>query len=163
MRASSRSTALRSATAPAATNAMLVVTGTEFLLSMVEARWAARNGEGRKMESQLKAQQELGRIEQQLERLQSLPGQDQDIRGQIQQLHDRIHDLRAQVAAHFSAWQKAELARNPQRPLMLEYVERIFANWTEIHGDRGFADDHAMVCGMARFHGHEVVVIGHQK
>jgi len=154
---------LRSATAPAATNAMLVVTGTEFLLSMVEARWAARNGDGSKMESQLKAQQELGRIEQQLERLQSLPGQDQDIRGQIQQLHDRIHDLRAQVAAHFSAWQKAELARNPQRPLMLEYVERIFTNWTEIHGDRGFADDHAMVCGMARFHGQEVAVLGHQK
>ena len=154
---------MRSATAPAATNAMLVVTGTEFLLSMVEARWAARNGDGSKMESQLKAQQELGRIEQQLERLQSLPGQDQDIRGQIQQLHDRIHDLRAQVAAHFSAWQKAELARNPQRPLMLEYVERIFTNWTEIHGDRGFADDHAMVCGMARFHGQEVAVLGHQK
>jgi len=154
---------LRSATAPAATNAMLVVTGTEFLLSMVEARWAARNGDGSKMESQLKAQQELGRIEQQLERLQSLPGQDQDIRGQIQQLNDRINDLRAQLAAHFSAWQKAELARNPQRPLMLEYVERIFTNWTEIHGDRGFADDHAMVCGMARFHGQEVAVLGHQK
>ena len=154
---------MRSATAPAATNATLVVTGTEFLLSMVEARWAARNGDGSKMESQLKAQQELGRIEQQLERLQSLPGQDQDIRRQIQQLHDRIHDLRAQVAAHFQAWQKAELARNPQRPLMLEYVERIFTNWTEIHGDRGFADDHAMVCGMARFHGQEVAVLGHQK
>jgi acetyl-CoA carboxylase carboxyl transferase subunit alpha len=154
---------LRTATAPAATNAMLVVTGTEFLLSMVEARWAARNGDGSKMESQLKAQQELGRIEQQLGRLQALPGQDEDVRSQIQQLHDRIHDLRAQVSAHFKAWQKAELARNPQRPLTLEYVERIFTNWTEIHGDRGFADDHAMVCGMARFHGHEVAVIGHQK
>jgi acetyl-CoA carboxylase carboxyl transferase subunit alpha len=154
---------LPSTTAPAVTNAMLVVTGTEFLLSMVETRWAARNGDGRKMESQLRAQQELGKIEQQLERLQSLPGQDDDVRGQIRQLHDRIHDLRAQVSAHFSAWQKAELARNPQRPLTLEYVERIFTNWSEIHGDRGFADDHALVCGMARFHGHEVVVIGHQK
>src|ERR1700690_825211 len=158
-----RSAGLQAATAPAATNAMLVVTGTEFLLSMVEARWAARNGDGRKMESQLRAQQELGKIEQQLERLQGLPGQDEDVRGQIQQLHDRIHDLRAQVSAHFSAWQKAELARNPQRPLMLANVERIFTNWSEIHGDRGFADDHAMVCGMSRFHGQEVGVIGHQK
>jgi acetyl-CoA carboxylase carboxyl transferase subunit alpha len=154
---------LPSATASAATNAMLVVTGTEFLLSMVETRWAARNGDGTKMESQLKAQQELGRIERQLERLHSLPGQDEDVRSQIQQLHDRIHTLQAQVSAHFTAWQKAELARNPQRPLTLEYVERIFTNWSEIHGDRGFADDHAMVCGMARFHGQEVVVIGHQK
>jgi len=154
---------LQSATAPVATNPMLAVAGTEFLLSMVEAGWAARNGNGSKMESQLRAQQELGRIEQQLERLQALPGQDEDIRSQIQQLHDRIHALRTQVSAHFSAWQKAELARNPQRPLTLEYVERIFTNWSEIHGDRGFADDHAMVCGMARFHGHEVAVIGHQK
>ena len=150
-------------TASAATNAMLVVTGTEFLLSMVETRWAARNGDGRKMESELKAQQELGRIERQLERLHSLPGQDDDVRGQIQQLHDRIQTLQAQISAHFTAWQKAELARNPQRPLTLEYVDRIFTNWSEIHGDRGFADDHAMVCGMARFHGQEVAVIGHQK
>src|ERR1700731_103951 len=104
---------LQSATAAAATNAMLVVTGTEFLLSMVEARWAARNGDGRKMESQLRAQQELGRIEQQLGRLQSLPENDEDVRVQIRVLHDRIHDLRTQLSAHFSAWQKAELARNP--------------------------------------------------
>ena len=130
---------------------------------MVEHRWSAANGNGPKMESQLKAQQELGRIEQQLERLHALPGQDEDVRGQIQQLHDRIQALQAQVAAHFTAWQKAELARNPQRPLMLEYVDRIFSHWSEIHGDRGFADDHAMVCGMARFHGQEVMVIGHQK
>src|SRR5579864_1693305 len=164
MRASvQRSATLPSVTAPAATNAMLVVAGTEFLLSMVETRWASRNGDVRKMESQLKAQQELGRIERQLERLHSLPGQDDDVRGQIQQLHDRIQTLHAQIAAHFSAWQKAELARNPQRPLTLEYVDRIFTNWSEIHGDRGFADDHAMVCGMARFHGQEVMVIGHQK
>src|SRR5216684_8460551 len=103
-----RSAVLQSATAPAAPNAMLVVTGAEFLLSMVEAGWAARNGDGRKMESQPRAQQELGRIEQQLERLQSLPGQDEEVRSQIRQHHDRIHDLRAHVSAHFSAWQKAE-------------------------------------------------------
>ena len=154
---------MQTAAVPAVRNAMLVVTGTEFLLSMVEHRWSAANGNGMEMESQLKAQQELGRIEQQLERLHALPGQDEDVRGQIQQLHERIHALQAQVAAHFTAWQKAELARNPQRPLMLEYVDRIFTHWSEIHGDRGFADDHAMVCGMARFHGQEVAVIGHQK
>src|SRR5271167_1959553 len=93
------SAGLQSATTPVATNAALVVTGTEFLLSMVEARWAARNGDDRKMESQLRAQQELGKIEQQLERLQSLPGQDEAIRSQIQQLHDRIQALQAQVSA----------------------------------------------------------------
>jgi acetyl-CoA carboxylase carboxyl transferase subunit alpha len=149
--------------APAVTNAMLAVTGAEFLLSMVESRWAARNGDGSKMESQLKAQQELGRIEDQLAKLQSLPGQDEDIRGQIRQLHDRIHALRDQVATHFSAWQKTELARHPQRPYTLDYLERIFTGWSEIHGDRGFADDPAIICGMARFQDQEVMVIGHQK
>jgi len=148
---------------PVVADGMLAAIGTEFLLSMVEARWASRNGDDSKMESELKAQQELGKIEQQLERLRALPGQGDDVRSQIEQLHERIHSLRAQVAAHFTSWQKAELARNPQRPLMLEYVDRIFTNWSEIHGDRSFADDHAMVCGMARFHGQEVVVIGHQK
>jgi len=142
---------------------MLAVTGAEFLLSMVESRWAARNGDGSKMESQLRAQQELGKIEEQLARLQSLPGQDEDTRNQIRQLHDRIHALRTQVASHFSAWQKTELARHPQRPYTLDYLERIFTDWSEIHGDRGFADDPAIICGMARFQGQEVMVIGHQK
>jgi len=154
---------LQSAAAPAVSNAMLVITGAEFLLSMVETRWAARNGDASKMESRLKAEQELGKIEQQLGNLQSLPGQDEDARKQIQQLHERIHALREQVSVHKPAWLKAELARNPQRPLTSEYIERIFTDWSEIHGDRRFADDHAMICGMARFHGEEVIVIGHQK
>jgi len=55
------------------------------------------------------------------------------------------------------------MARHPQRPYTLDYVERIFTDWSEIHGDRGFADDPAIVCGMARFHGEEVLIVGHQK
>ena len=61
------------------------------------------------------------------------------------------------------AWEKTELARHPQRPYPLDYIERIFTDWSEIHGDRGFADDPAIICGMARFHGEEVMIIGHQK
>ena len=154
---------MQPAAAQPVTNAMLAVTGVELLLSMLESRWDGRNDDSRKMESQLKAQQELGKIEEQLARLQSLPGQDEATRDQIRQLHDRIHALRKQVAAHFSAWEKTELARHPQRPYTLDYVERIFTDWSEVHGDRGFADDPAIVCGMARFQGQEVMVIGHQK
>jgi acetyl-CoA carboxylase carboxyl transferase subunit alpha len=142
---------------------MLALTSAEFLLSLVETRWAARNGDFRKMESQLKAQQELEQIEEQITRLESLPGQDEQTRQQIQQLHDRIHALHSQVSADVGAWQKTELARHPQRPYTLDYVERIFTDWSEIHGDRGFSDDPAIVCGMARFQGEEVMVIGHQK
>jgi len=115
------------------------------------------------MESQLKAQQELEKIERQLSGLQELPGQGADIRDQIQQLHDRIRDLRQQVTIHSVAWQKTELARHPQRPQTMDYVERLFTDFSEIHGDRGFGDDHAMVGGMARFHGHQVMVIGTHK
>ena len=141
----------------------MALNGAEFLLSMVESRWVPPNGDGRKMEPQMKAPQELERIEQQLERLQSMPGQDEDIRGQIQQLHDRIHALRSQVVVKSPAWLKTELARHPQRPYTLDYVEHIFTDWSEIHGDRGFGDDPAIVCGMARFHGEEVLVVGQQK
>src|SRR5208282_981470 len=61
------------------------------------------------------------------------------------------------------ALERVELARHPQRPYTLDYVERIFTDWSEIHGDRGFRDDPAIVCGMARFHGEEVVIVGQQK
>jgi acetyl-CoA carboxylase carboxyl transferase subunit alpha len=71
--------------------------------------------------------------------------------------------LRHDVAASNTAWAKAELARHPQRPYTLDYIERIFTEWSEIHGDRGFADDPAIVCGMARFHGEDVMIVGHQK
>src|SRR5208282_1087754 len=68
-----------------------------------------------------------------------------------------------QVTIHSVAWQKTELARHPQRPQTMDYVERLFTDFSEIHGDRGFGDDHAMVGGMARFHGHQVMVIGTHK
>ena len=64
---------------------------------------------------------------------------------------------------HLTAYQKVQLARHPQRPYFLDYVERIFTDWSEIHGDRRFGDDAALLCGMARFHGEEVMAMGTQK
>src|SRR2546422_7669556 len=153
----------QAAAAPAMGNAVLVVTGAEFLLSMVEARWAARNGDGRKMDAGHKSQQELQKIEQQLKKVQSLDGQDESTHREIQQLQERIELLRKQMSSHVSAWEKTELARHPQRPYALDYIERIFSEWSEIHGDRGYADDAAILCGMARFAGDAVMIVGHQK
>src|SRR6266545_6277621 len=62
-----------------------------------------------------------------------------------------------------TAFERVQLARHPDRPYTLDFVERMFENFVELHGDRRFADDPAMVCGTARFHGLPVVVIGHQK
>jgi len=67
------------------------------------------------------------------------------------------------TAAKRTAWQKVELARHPQRPYTLDYVKMLLEGFSEIHGDRGFADDPAIVCGMARFHGIPVLAVGHQK
>jgi acetyl-CoA carboxylase carboxyl transferase subunit alpha len=136
----------------------------EFLLSMVESLWAASaNGSGIKMNAALKAQQELEKVEQQIAQMEAVAGEDKDAHRQLEELRERVEALRKQIYAHLNAWEKTELARNPLRPNTLEYVERIFTDWSEIHGDRGFADDPAIVCGMARFHGEEVVVLGHQK
>lgn len=139
------------------------IIGTEFLLSIVESHNVRRNGNTVKMESGLKAQQELEKIEQQIERLQALEGQNEETRRQVKQLHDRVNDLRREVSSHLNAWERTEMARHPQRPYTLDYVERIFTDWSEIHGDRSFADDPAIVCGLARFHGEEVLIVGHQK
>lgn len=62
-----------------------------------------------------------------------------------------------------TAWRKTELARHPQRPYPMDFIEHIFTDFSEIHGDRAFGDDAAMVCGMARFDGEEVVVIANRK
>jgi len=151
------------AAAAAGANGRQMVVGADFLLSMVETHWTARNRDASKMESGLRAQQELKKIEQQIAQLESAAGQDEETRHEIQQLHRRVDALRREVSAHLSAWEKTELARHPQRPYTLDYVERIFTDWSEIHGDRGFGDDPAIVCGMARFHGEDVMIVGHQK
>ena len=114
------------------------------------------------MDPPSKAQQELAHIEEQIGQMESAAGDNQEAHRQLQLLQQRVHALREQIQ-HMTAWEKTELARHPQRPYTLDYLERIFTDWSEIHGDRGFADDPAIVCGMARFHGEEVVVIGHQK
>lgn len=70
-----------------------------------------------------------------------------------------VEQIQAVVEATPAAWVKTELARHPQRPYPMDYIESIFTDFSEIHGDRAFADDAALSCGMARFHGDEVMVI----
>src|SRR5262249_54073182 len=90
-------------------------------------------------------------------------GENQDALRKLQELHDKVEALRGQITSGMSAWQRTELARHPQRPYTLDYIERLFSGWSELHGDRAYGDDPAIICGMARYHDEEVVVIGHQK
>jgi acetyl-CoA carboxylase carboxyl transferase subunit alpha len=81
----------------------------------------------------------------------------------IEQLQRRIESMRREIYATLKPWQRVQLARHPNRPCMLDYVARLFTDFAEIHGDRRFADDHAIVAGMARYHDEPVLVVGHQK
>jgi acetyl-CoA carboxylase carboxyl transferase subunit alpha len=81
----------------------------------------------------------------------------------IEQLERRIESIRREIYANLKPWQRVQLARHPQRPCMLDYVARLFTDFAEIHGDRRFADDHAIVAGLARYHDEPVLVVGHQK
>jgi acetyl-CoA carboxylase carboxyl transferase subunit alpha len=115
------------------------------------------------MEGTHKAQQELEQIERQVALIESGAGPNEETQRQLAQLQERVHILRQEMKELQTAWQKTELARHPQRPQMLDYVERLFTDWSEIHGDRSFGDDAAIICGMARFHGEEILVVGTQK
>lgn len=116
------------------------------------------------MEASHKAQQEeLEEIERQVAEIESAAGQNDGTRRQLAELQQRVETLRQEINAKNTAWQKTELARHPQRPQALDYIERVFTDWSEIHGDRGFGDDAAIVSGMARFHGEEVLVVSTQK
>ncbi|MCK6405201.1 MAG: acetyl-CoA carboxylase carboxyltransferase subunit alpha [Rhodocyclaceae bacterium] len=86
-----------------------------------------------------------------------------DISEEIGRLSKKSAQLTKDIYAKLSPWQVAQVARHPQRPYTLDYVSHIFTDFEELHGDRAFADDHAIVGGLARFNGQPVMVIGHQK
>jgi acetyl-CoA carboxylase carboxyl transferase subunit alpha len=81
----------------------------------------------------------------------------------IRRLEERVTELRAEIFAGLTPWQRVLVARHPNRPCMLDYVERLFTDFTEVHGDRRFADDTAIVTGFGFHHGTPVAVVGHQK
>src|SRR5881296_1887631 len=88
---------------------------------------------------------------------------DVDLGSEVEAIETKLRDTRRQVYGNLSAWQRVQIARHVQRPFALDYVERCFTDWTELHGDRRFADDKAMPCGLAMLGSQRCVVITHQK
>ncbi len=86
-----------------------------------------------------------------------------DISEEIERLEKKSGQLTKDIYAKLTPWQISQVARHPQRPYTLDYLSLIFTDFEELHGDRAFADDHAIVGGLARFNGQSVMVIGHQK
>ena len=86
-----------------------------------------------------------------------------DISEEIERLEKKSGQLTKDIYAKLTPWQISQVARHPQRPYTLDYLSLIFTDFEELHGDRAFADDHAIVGGLARFNGQSVMVIGRQK
>lgn len=101
-------------------------------------------------------------LEQKVSEMRSLPNA-QEIESQILELEANIEELRTNVYAHLTRWQRVQIARHPERPYTLDYLSFTFSDFTELHGDRGYRDDPAIVGGLARLDGMPVMVIGHQK
>src|SRR2546425_7978509 len=88
---------------------------------------------------------------------------DVDLDPAIKTLEAKLRETRRQIHDNLTAWQRVQIARHTQRPFALDYIERCFTNWIELHGDRRFADDTAMPCGLAMLGSQRCVVITHQK
>src|SRR5579863_6543622 len=109
----------------------------------------SRKGEIEKLERELADLQRMARPD--------IPSADLDrVRGEVAQLRRDFYE-------HMGAWQRTLLARHPQRPYMMDYVRILFEDFHELHGDRAYGDDPAMVTGFARYHGRPVVLVGQQK
>ena len=82
---------------------------------------------------------------------------------EIKQIQGKIEETRRQIFSNLTAWQRVQLARHPKRPYALDYIRETFSDFHELHGDRLYAEDRAMVAGFARLDGHKVLVLGTQK
>ncbi len=86
-----------------------------------------------------------------------------DLSSEVNRLEEKLERLKRDTYSNLTAWQKVQIARHPQRPYTLDYINIMMSDFMELHGDRGFADDKAMVGGLAKIDNQRVVVIGHQK
>ncbi len=110
----------------------------------------------------LEFEEPVGVLLKEIEALSMLPRTAERERS-IASLRSRAEEIRAELYASLTPWQRVLVARHPNRPNTLDYVEKLFANFDELHGDRRFADDPAIVCGFADYRGSQIAVVGHQK
>jgi acetyl-CoA carboxylase carboxyl transferase subunit alpha len=109
-------------------------------------------------------EQPIAELEAKIDELEHVQnGSPLDINDEIKRLQKKNTELTKDIYGNLNAWQISQVARHPQRPYTLDYIQALFTDFEELHGDRAFADDPAIVGGVARFEGKPVMVIGHQK
>ncbi|MCD5397725.1 acetyl-CoA carboxylase carboxyltransferase subunit alpha [candidate division NPL-UPA2 bacterium] len=103
-------------------------------------------------------------LEKKIEELRNFTdSEEMDLSGEIGELEKRAEKLKEEIFANLTPWQRIQLVRHPQRPYTLDYINLMMDDFQELHGDRSFSDDQAIVGGLAKFAGQSLVVIGHQK
>lgn len=107
-------------------------------------------------------QREIDRLEKDVEELRHLAG-NADADAEVERIRNQVAELRREFYLHLGPWQRAQIARHQQRPYTLDFIPLLFTDFLELHGDRSFGDDKAIVAGLAKFHGRPVAVIGNQK
>src|SRR6266571_889158 len=118
------------------------------------------------MKHQLDFEKPIAELQSKLEELRKHPETHSlrvNFKAEIAQIEKKIAETRRQIFSNLTAWQRVQLARHPKRPFTLDYLETTFADFSELHGDRLFGDDRAMVGGLARLESHRVMAIGTQK
>lgn len=112
----------------------------------------------------LEFEKPIAELEKKIEELRTLNGgSDLNLSDDITSLEKRVEQERQEIFNNLSRWQKAQVARHINRPFTLDYIHHLFTDFNELHGDRNYGDDHAIVGGLARFDGQPVMVVGHQK
>jgi acetyl-CoA carboxylase carboxyl transferase subunit alpha len=114
-------------------------------------------------EREQQRQVEIDALERDVDALSRLTDPTDANAGDIDRIRGEIEELKREFYTHLGAWQKLQLARHPQRPYTEDFVRLLFENFSEIHGDRNFADDPALLTGMAWYHGKPVMIVGSQK
>ncbi len=114
--------------------------------------------------SYLECEKPIEEIEMKIEELRRISdGKDINLAGEVKKLEKKVKDLRTEIFSKLTPWQKTLIARHPDRPYTLDYIPLITEEFIELHGDRRYADDKAIVGGLATIKGNPVVIIGHQK
>lgn len=108
-------------------------------------------------------QLEIDALERDVTELSRLTNPTDETAGEVERIRREVVELKREFYTHLGAWQRLQLARHPQRPYTEDYIRLLFENFSEIHGDRNFADDAALIAGMAWYHGRPVMIIGSQK
>ncbi|MCM8796301.1 MAG: acetyl-CoA carboxylase carboxyltransferase subunit alpha [Candidatus Omnitrophica bacterium] len=111
----------------------------------------------------LEFEKPIAELEKKIKELKDFSEKKINISAEVKRLEDKLEALKKETYANLTAWQKVQIARHPQRPYTLDYINMLMTDFLELHGDRAFFDDKALIAGLAKFEGQKVAVIGHQK